>query len=115
MGGSSWRGGESGEEVDGFNPINVGRLAQGQDAFVPCTPLGVMHVLEEYSIEIEGKNCVVVGRSNIVGRPMAQLLINKNGTVTICHSKTKNLSSITKEADILIVAVGRPNFITADM
>lgn len=74
-----------------------------------------MHILDEYGIEIEGKNCVVVGRSNIVGRPMAQLLINRNGTVTVCHSKTKNLASITKEADILIVAVGRPDFITADM
>ena len=103
------------KDIDGFNPINVGRLAQSQDAFVPCTPLGVMHILEEYGIEIEGKNCVVIGRSNIVGRPMAQLLINRNGTVTICHSKTKDLANITKEADILIVAVGRPNFITADM
>ena len=103
------------KDIDGFNPINAGRLAQGQDGFVPCTPLGIMHILEEYDIDIEGKNCVVIGRSNIVGRPMAQLLINKNGTVTICHSKTKNLSNITNEADILIVAVGRPGFITADM
>ena len=103
------------KDIDGFNPINVGRLAQGQDAFVPCTPLGVIHVLEEYGVEIEGKNCVVIGRSNIVGRPMAQLLINRNGTVTICHSKTNDLASITKEADILIVAVGKPGFITGDM
>lgn len=103
------------KDIDGFNPINVGRLAQGQDTFVPCTPLGIMHILKEYGIEIEGKNCVVIGRSNIVGRPMAHLLINENGTVTICHSKTKNLASITKNADILIVAVGKPGFVTEDM
>ena len=103
------------KDVDGFNPINVGYLSQGQDGFVPCTPLGIMHILEEYNISIEGKNCVVVGRSNIVGRPMAQLLVNSNGTVTVCHSKTKNLSEITKNADILIVAIGKTNFITADM
>ena len=103
------------KDVDGFNSVNVGKLSQGQDCFVPCTPLGIMRILKEYNIEIEGKNCVVVGRSNIVGRPMAQLLINANGTVTVCHSKTKNLGEITKTADILIVAVGRPEFITADM
>lgn len=103
------------KDIDGFNPINAGRLAQGQDSFIPCTPLGIIHILEEYDIDIEGKNCVVIGRSNIVGRPMAQLLINRNGTVTICHSKTKNLADITKEADILIVAVGKPKFITEDM
>ena len=103
------------KDVDGFHPINVGRLVQNQDGFVPCTPLGIMHILKEYQIPIEGKNCVVVGRSNIVGRPMAQLLINANGTVTVCHSKTKNLADITKQADILIVAVGKPNFITSEM
>lgn len=103
------------KDVDGFNPVNVGRLAQGQDGFVPCTPLGIMHILNEYNIQIEGKNCVVIGRSNIVGRPMAQLLINANGTVTVCHSKTKNLAEITRKADILIVAMGKPKFITADM
>lgn len=103
------------KDVDGFHPINVGKLAQGKADFIACTPLGIMHLLEEYQIEIEGKNCVVVGRSNIVGRPMAQLLINANGTVTVCHSKTKNISEITKQADILIVAVGKPNFITEDM
>lgn len=103
------------KDVDGFNPENAGKLAQGQDAFVPCTPLGIMHILEEYNIDIEGKNCVVVGRSNIVGRPMAQLLINANGTVTVCHSKTKEIEKITKLADILIVAVGKPHFIKADM
>lgn len=103
------------KDVDGFNLVNVGKLSQGQDCFVPCTPLGIMRLLKEYDIEIEGKNCVVVGRSNIVGRPMAQLLINENGTVTVCHSKTKNLAEITKTADILIVAVGKPEFITQDM
>lgn len=103
------------KDVDGFNPENAGKLAQGQEAFVPCTPLGIMHILEEYNIEIEGKNCVVVGRSNIVGRPMAQLLINANGTVTVCHSKTKDIEKITKLADILIVAVGKPHFIKAEM
>lgn len=103
------------KDVDGFNLVNVGKLSQGQDCFVPCTPLGIMRLLKEYDIEIEGKNCVVVGRSNIVGRPMAQLLINENGTVTVCHSKTKNLAAITRTADILIVAVGKPEFITQDM
>lgn len=103
------------KDVDGFNPINVGKLAIGQDSFVPCTPLGIMQMLKEYNINIEGKNCVVVGRSNIVGRPMAQLLLNANATVTVCHSKTKNLAEITKNADILVVAIGRPQYITADM
>lgn len=103
------------KDVDGFHPLNVGKLSQGQDEFSPCTPLGIMHLLEEYGINPEGKNCVVIGRSNIVGRPMAQLLMHANGTVTICHSKTKNLPEITKQADILIVAVGKPNFITEDM
>lgn len=103
------------KDVDGFNPENAGKLAQGQEAFVPCTPLGIMHILEEYNIDIEGKNCVVVGRSNIVGRPMAQLLINANGTVTVCHSKTKDIEKITKLADVLIVAVGKPHFIKAEM
>lgn len=92
------------KDVDGFNPINVGKLSQGQNAFAPCTPLGIMHILNEYKIDLEGKNSVVIGRSNIVGRPMAQLLINANATVTVCHSKTQNLSSITKTADLLIVA-----------
>lgn len=103
------------KDVDGFNPINVGRLAQGQDCFAASTPAGVMKLLDAYDIDISGKNCVVVGRSNIVGRPMAQLLLNANGTVTICHSKTKNLSEITKLADILVVAIGNPKYITADM
>ena len=103
------------KDVDGFNPINVGRLAIGQDSFAPCTPVGVMSLLKEYNINVEGKHCVVIGRSNIVGRPMAQLLINANGTVTICHSKTKNLAEITKTADIVVVAIGKPHYITADM
>lgn len=103
------------KDVDGFNPINVGRLAQGQDCFAASTPAGVMKLLDAYNIDISGKNCVVVGRSNIVGRPMAQLLLNANGTVTICHSKTKNLGEITKLADILVVAIGNPKYITADM
>lgn len=103
------------KDVDGFSPINVGRLAQGQECFAACTPLGIMTLLKEYNIDVEGKHCVVVGRSNIVGRPMAQLLLNANATVTICHSHTKNLSEITKTADVLVVAIGNPKFITADM
>lgn len=103
------------KDVDGFNPINVGKLALGQTTFAPCTPLGVMKLLEEYGIEIEGKNCVVIGRSNIVGRPMAQLMINANATVTVCHSKTKNLAEITRQADIIVVALGKPKFLTKDM
>lgn len=103
------------KDVDGFNPINVGNLALGQTTFAPCTPVGIMRLLREYDISVEGKHCVVVGRSNIVGRPMAQLLINSNGTVTVCHSKTNNLAEITKTADILVVAIGKPHYITADM
>lgn len=103
------------KDVDGFNPINVGKLAIGQSSFAPCTPMGIMKLLSEYNINVEGKNCVVVGRSNIVGRPMAQLLLNANGTVTVCHSKTQNLAEITRNADILVVAVGKPGYIKADM
>lgn len=103
------------KDVDGFNPINVGKLALGQKCFAPCTPVGIMKLLEEYNINVEGKHGVVIGRSNIVGRPMAQLLINANATVTVCHSKTVNLSDITKTADILVVAIGNPKYITADM
>lgn len=103
------------KDVDGFTPLNAGRLVQGQECFAACTPLGIMKLLEEYNIEIAGKNAVVIGRSNIVGRPMAELLLNANATVTICHSHTKNLSEITKTADILVVAIGNPKFITADM
>lgn len=103
------------KDVDGFNPINVGKLCLGQDGFVSCTPYGVIRMLEEYQIEIEGKEAVVIGRSNIVGKPMSQCLLNKNATVTICHSKTKKLSQITKRADILVAAIGRPKFVTEDM
>lgn len=103
------------KDVDGFNPVNVGKLCLGQDSFVSCTPYGIIKLLEEYGIQIEGKDAVVVGRSNIVGKPMMQCLLNKNSTVTICHSKTIKLERATKKADILVVAVGKPKFITADM
>lgn len=103
------------KDVDGFNPINVGKLLIGEDAFISCTPYGIIKMLEEYNIPIQGKNAVVVGRSNIVGKPLAQCLLNKNATVIICHSKTENLSNYTKKADILISAVGKANLITADM
>ena len=103
------------KDVDGFNPINVGKLLIGEDGFISCTPYGVIKMLEEYDIEIDGKHVVVVGRSNIVGKPVSQCLLNKNATVTICHSRTTNLSEITKQADILVVAIGRPRFVTKDM
>lgn len=103
------------KDVDGFNPVNIGKLMIGQDTFISCTPFGIIRMLEEYNIQIEGSNAVVIGRSNIVGKPMAQCLLNKNATVTICHSKTKNLPEITRNADILISAVGRINMVTEDM
>lgn len=103
------------KDVDGFSPINVGKLVLGQETFVSCTPFGVIKILEEYNIEIEGKHAVVIGRSNIVGKPMLQCLLNKNATVTICHSKTQNLKEITKTADILVVALGKAKFVTEDM
>lgn len=103
------------KDVDGFNPFNVGKLCLGQDTFVSCTPFGIIKILSEYNIEIEGKNAVIVGRSNIVGKPMMQCLLNKNATVTVCHSKTKDLKEVTKNADILVVAIGRGKFITKDM
>lgn len=103
------------KDVDGFNPINVGKLLIGEDTFIPCTPLGVIKLLEEYNIQIEGKNAVVIGRSNIVGKPLSQYLLNKDATVTVCHSKTENLKEITSKADILISAVGKPKVITRDM
>lgn len=103
------------KDVDAFHPSNVGRIMIGNYHFLPCTPAGVIELLKSERIEISGKNCVVLGRSNIVGKPMAMLLLHNNGTVTICHSKTKNLSEICKSADILIAAVGKPNFVTADM
>jgi methylenetetrahydrofolate dehydrogenase (NADP+) / methenyltetrahydrofolate cyclohydrolase len=102
------------KDVDGFHPINIGRMMTGQDAFLPCTPYGVMVMLDEMDIAIEGKHVVVVGRSNIVGKPSGQLFLNENATVTYCHSKTKNLKAITSQADILVAAVGRVDFITAD-
>lgn len=103
------------KDVDGFNPINVGKLMIGQDCFISCTPYGIIKMLEAYNIEIQGKHAVVIGRSNIVGKPLSQCLLNKNATVTVCHSKTKNLAEITKTADILISAVGKLNMVTADM
>lgn len=103
------------KDVDGFNPINVGKLSIGQDTFISCTPYGIVKLLEKYNIEVEGKKAVVIGRSNIVGKPMAQCLLNKNATVTICHSKTKNLADIVKQADIVVAAIGKPQYITADM
>ena len=103
------------KDVDAFHPVNVGKIMIGDFDFLPCTPAGVMELIAESGIEISGKNCVVIGRSNIVGKPQAMLLLHKNGTVTICHSKTKNLKEKTKQADILIAAVGKPNFITGDM
>ena len=103
------------KDVDGFNPVNVGKLVLGQDTFVSCTPFGVIKILELNNIEIEGKRAVIIGRSNIVGKPMLQCLLNKNATVTICHSKTQNLKEIVKSADILVVAIGRAKFVTKDM
>ena len=103
------------KDVDGFNAINVGNLSIGNDCFISCTPFGVMKILEYYEIDVEGKNAVVLGRSNIVGKPMVQCLLNKNATVTVCHSRTKNIKEITKSADILISAIGKPKFVTKDM
>jgi methylenetetrahydrofolate dehydrogenase (NADP+) / methenyltetrahydrofolate cyclohydrolase len=102
------------KDVDGFHPQSVGALSIGQKGFVSCTPAGVIQLLKRSNIEIEGKECVVVGRSNIVGKPMALLMLRENATVTICHSRTKNLKEVTKRADILIVALGKPKFITSD-
>ena len=103
------------KDVDAFHPFNVGRIMLGNYNFLPCTPAGIMRLLEFYNIDITGKECVVLGRSNIVGKPMAHLLLGKHGTVTVCHSKTKQLSEVTKRADVLVVAIGRANFVTADM
>lgn len=103
------------KDVDGFNPINVGKLSLNQDSFVSCTPYGIIKMLEAYNIEIEGAHAVIIGRSNIVGKPLAQCLLNKNATVTICHSRTKNLKELTKQADILIVAIGKAKFVTENM
>lgn len=103
------------KDVDAFHPQNVGKIMIGEYDFLPCTPAGVMELLSAYNIEITGKKCVVIGRSNIVGKPMAMLLLHKNGTVTICHSKTVNLPEICRSADILVAAVGKAKFVTADM
>lgn len=100
------------KDVDGFHPQSVGRLSIGQKGYVSCTPAGIVQLLKRYNIQMEGKECVIVGRSNIVGKPMAMLMLRENSTVTVCHSRTKNLSDITSRADILIVAIGKPRFIT---
>lgn len=105
---------DAGKDVDGFHPQSVGALCIGQPGFLPCTPAGIIELLVRSGVEIAGKECVVVGRSNIVGKPMALLLLRENGTVTVAHSRTKNLKEVTKRADILIVAVGKPKMITRD-
>ena len=102
------------KDVDGFHPINVGRLSQGEDSLVPCTPAGVIEILKRSGIEIAGQNAVIVGRSNIVGKPMAMLLLQENATVTICHSRTRDLAPMTRQADILVAAIGRAGFIRGE-
>lgn len=103
------------KDVDGFHPVNVGRLVTGQKALIPCTPHGCIRMLELAGIDIKGKNAVIIGRSNIVGKPMFHLLLSRHATVTVCHSRTENLAEVTKQADILVAAVGKPQFVTADM
>jgi len=103
------------KDVDGFNSVNVGKLALNQDTFVSCTPFGIMKMFEEYNIDLTGKHVVIIGRSNIVGKPLIQCTLNKNATVTVCHSKTKDLAEHTKRADVVIAAIGKAQFITADM
>ncbi|MBR0351395.1 MAG: bifunctional methylenetetrahydrofolate dehydrogenase/methenyltetrahydrofolate cyclohydrolase FolD [Clostridia bacterium] len=103
------------KDVDGFHPVNVGKLSIGQDTFISCTPYGVMKMFEEYNIDLTGKNVVIIGRSNIVGKPLIQCCLNKNATVTVCHSKTQNIEEYTKKADIVIVAIGKAKFLKADM
>ena len=103
------------KDVDAFHASNVGKIMIGDYDFLPCTPAGVMEMLHSYNIPVEGKECVVIGRSNIVGKPMAMLLLHENGTVTVTHSRTKNLKEVTKRADILVAAIGKPKFVTADM
>ena len=102
------------KDVDGFHPLNVGRLLTGEDGFIPCTPAGILELLKRSKIKMDGQNCVIVGRSNIVGKPMAALMLRENATVTVAHSHTKKLESVCKQADILIVAMGKPKEITAD-
>ena len=103
------------KDVDAFHPVNVGRIMIGDYSFLPCTPAGVMKLVESTGVDITGKECVVIGRSNIVGKPQAMLMLHKNATVTICHSRTKDLAEVTKRADILVVAIGKADFVTADM
>jgi methylenetetrahydrofolate dehydrogenase (NADP+) / methenyltetrahydrofolate cyclohydrolase len=103
------------KDVDGFHPINIGNMQLGKDAFLPCTPYGVLHLLKQYNIDLKGKNTVIVGHSHIVGRPLATLLLNENATVSVCHAYTKNLAEMTRMADILIVAVGKKHLIRKDM
>lgn len=103
------------KDVDGFHAVNMGRLARGEDCVVACTPKGALHMLKAAGVPIAGKNAVLIGRSNIVGKPMALLLLQENATVTICHSRTENLAEYTRRADILVAAVGKPRFVTADM
>ncbi|GHU52761.1 bifunctional protein FolD [Clostridia bacterium] len=103
------------KDVDAFHPVNVGKIMIGDYSFLPCTPAGVMELIHSANIDVSGKHCVVIGRSNIVGKPMSLLLLHEHGTVTICHSRTKNISEITKQADILVAAVGIEKFVTADM
>lgn len=103
------------KDVDGFNPINVGNMTIGEDAFISCTPYGIVKMLEEYNIETEGKKAVILGRSNIVGKPMIQCMLNKNSTVTVCHSRTKNIGDIIKDSDIVIAAIGKSKFVKKDM
>lgn len=106
---------DPGKDVDGFHPMNVGKLVSGEEGFLPCTPSGVIELMEEYGVNPAGKHCVILGRSNIVGKPMALLMLRKDATVTVCHSKTPNLTEICQSADILIAAVGRRGLVTADM
>ena len=103
------------KDVDAFHPVNCGKVMTGDYRFAPCTPAGMVEMLKHYNIDIAGKHCVIIGRSNIVGKPMAMLMLKHNATVSVCHSRTQNLSEITKQADILVAAVGVPNFVTADM
>lgn len=103
------------KDVDAFHPVNVGKIMIGNYTFAPCTPAGIIELIERSGISLEGKSCVVIGRSNIVGKPMSMLLLHKNATVTICHSRTKNLAEVVKCADIVVAAVGRAKFVTADM
>lgn len=103
------------KDVDAFHPKNVGKIVLGDYNFLPCTPAGIMELIKHYNIDVNGKNCVIIGRSNIVGKPMAMLMLHSDATVTICHSKTKNLKEVVKGADIVVAAVGKPRFVTADM